>query len=148
VDDMQVLWIAIPCPPATHFCTAAPDSYDPSGATMTYQGSTLVSNNDLQLFAYGAPPENTCLFFYRATQISPVAFGNGYRCIGSPIFRLPPTETSIFGDATFSLDLHSLPSQGQIGAGQVWSFQLWYRDPAAGGANFNSSDGLSLTFCP
>jgi hypothetical protein len=148
VDDFEVLWIGIPCPPATSFCTSAPNSENASGATITYLGTTLVSNNDLDLFAYGAPVEKTCLFFYGANQISPVVFGNGYRCIGTPIYRLPPTVTSIFGDAEFGVNLNSLPANGQISAGQVWNFQLWYRDPSAGGAAFNASNGLSLTFCP
>jgi hypothetical protein len=80
--------------------------------------------------------------------IAPVPFGNGFRCIANPFFRLPAVETSVFGDALFLLDLNALPSGGQISAGEVWNFQLWYRDPAGGGANYNSSDALGLTFCP
>jgi hypothetical protein len=148
IDDVQVLWIAIPCAPGTHFCVAAANSVGASGATMSYQGSTLVASNDLELITFGAPPEKTCLFFYGQNQISAVPFGNGMRCIGNPFFRLPATQTSIFGDANFDLDLNALPAGGEISAGEVWGFQLWYRDPAAGGANYNSSDGLSLTFCP
>jgi hypothetical protein len=148
IDDVEVLWISIPCPPAVSFCSSAPNSYDALGAKMSYVGSTLVAANDLEHTASGAPPEKTCLFFYGQTEIAPVAFGNGFRCIGNPIFRLPATQTSIFGDAGYHLDLNALPAGGEIHAGQVWSFQLWYRDPAAGGASFNSSDASSLTFCP
>jgi hypothetical protein len=148
IDDVQVLWIGIPCPPAVHFCAAAPNSSSASGATLGSHGSTLVSNNDLQLLAFSVPPDKTCLFFYGPIQISPVPFGNGFRCIGNPLIRLPSTQSNFVGDAAYSLDLTALPANGRIGAGQVWNFQLWYRDPAAGGANFNASDGLSLTFCP
>ena len=36
----------------------------------------------------------------------------------------------------------------QITAGSTWNFQNWFRDPAAGGAFFNLSDGLEITFTP
>ena len=36
----------------------------------------------------------------------------------------------------------------QIDAGETWNFQFWYRDPSAGGAGFNFTDALSITFCP
>jgi hypothetical protein len=37
---------------------------------------------------------------------------------------------------------------GALTAGSTWYFQYWYRDPLAGGANFNLSDALGGTFCP
>ena len=36
----------------------------------------------------------------------------------------------------------------QITAGSTWNFSAWFRDPAAGGAFFNLSDGLEVTFGP
>jgi hypothetical protein len=30
--------------------------------------------------------------------------------------------------------------------GSTRHFEFWYRDPAAGGANFNASNALTLTF--
>ena len=35
-----------------------------------------------------------------------------------------------------------------IQAGDVRFFQFWYRNTAAGGAGFNLSDGIRVTFCP
>jgi len=35
-----------------------------------------------------------------------------------------------------------------IQAGEAWRFQFWYRNPAGGGAGFNLSDALLVTFCP
>ena len=32
--------------------------------------------------------------------------------------------------------------------GSTWNLQAWFRDPVAGGAAFDLSDGLGLTFCP
>ena len=63
------------------------------------------------------------------------------------VFRLPIQATDGFGEADRTLDLNNMPG-GPITAGQQWNFQFWYRNPAAGGAGFNLSDGLSVTFCP
>lgn len=35
-----------------------------------------------------------------------------------------------------------------IQSGDVRFFQYWYRNPTAGGAGFNLSDGIRVTFCP
>jgi hypothetical protein len=51
------------------------------------------------------------------------------------------------GNAVRSVDLASAPVLGVITPGSTAYFQCWYRDPAAGGAAFNLSDGLSVTFC-
>ena len=37
---------------------------------------------------------------------------------------------------------------GEILPGSTWNTQFWYRDPAFGGAGFNLSDGLGVTFAP
>jgi hypothetical protein len=51
------------------------------------------------------------------------------------------------GTAQRALDLTSGPlSNTQVGDTQ--HFQLWYRDPALGGANYNLTDALEVTFCP
>jgi hypothetical protein len=44
------------------------------------------------------------------------------------------------------LNAYSGTLHGGVAAGETWNFQLWYRDPNGGGANF--SDGLSSTFEP
>ena len=48
---------------------------------------------------------------------------------------------------THQVDLPNPPTaMGLITAGSTWNFQAWYRDPAAGGAFFNLSDGFEVTF--
>ena len=135
------------CTAPIEYCLAAPNSVNPNGATMGSSGTVSLQANNLQLQAFGLPPNVLNLFFFGTTQTL-VPFGNGYRCIAAPFYRLPPTNADFFGDATFNLDVNNLP-QGQVfSAGQTWNFQNWYRDPAAGGANYNASDGLSVVFCP
>ena len=57
-------------------------------------------------------------------------------------------SANIFGTLTTNVDMTQLPPGGQISYAQTWNFQGWYRDPAAGGANYNASDALSVPFCP
>jgi len=89
------------------------------------------------------------MYLYAQDQSGFAPFGNGFRCINPPFFRVSPITTSDFvGDVFYPLDLNSLPAGGHITSGQSWGFMLWYRDPPAGGALFNGSDGLSTTWCP
>ncbi len=75
-------------------------------------------------------------------------FGNGFRCITGSTIRLGVTNANLFGEAVEALDLYALPGGAQIQAGETRRFQFWYRNPAAGGAGFNSSDLLNVRFCP
>ncbi len=149
IDSPSVLWVSHatqPCPQPVSYCVAAPNSVNANGATMNWTGSSSVAANDFVLEAFGMPPFKSGLFFYGQTQAQ-VPFGNGFRCVGSPLTRLPLIQSNDLGDMYFPLDLTNLPAAGQIHAGEIWNFALWYRDPAAGGANFNASNGLSVTFC-
>jgi hypothetical protein len=79
---------APPCLPPSSFCIAAANSAGP-GAMMSYAGSQSVTNNDLMLIVTGCPPDKTGLIFYGQNTTAFAAFGNGFRCIASPFFRLP-----------------------------------------------------------
>jgi len=114
---------------------------------MTFSGHNTIASNDFVLYAIGCPANKTGLFFYGQNQTN-VPFGNGRRCIASPFFRLPVTTTDFAGDMSWNLDLHNLPAGGQITSGQTWNFQAYFRDPAGGGALFNSTDGLNVQWCP
>jgi hypothetical protein len=136
-----------PCDSPVNFCQTSPNSVG-DGSVMTYSGTSSVSANDLELVAYGNPPDALGRFFYGMNQTpTPLVFGNGWRCI-DPFTRLPTLNCNEFGDASFLLDLNALVPPNVINAGETWSFQFWYRNPAAGGANFNASDGLQVEFCP
>ena len=113
---------------------------------MSWAGQSFVSQNNFDLYAYGLPSNKLGVFFYGQTQAN-LPYGNGRRCVGNPFFRLPAQTSNDFGDLFYHLDLTTLPSGGQITAGQTWNFAAYYRDPAAGGANFNATDGLSVLWC-
>lgn len=132
-------------PPQT-YCSSSPNSVDPFGAIMGWAGTTLISNNNFTLTTASVPPNAACLYYFGPNQAF-ASFGNGYRCIGSPVSRFPVMNASPFGDAAYTLNFTSGPAS-TIPANSTRNFQLWYRNPAGGGAGFNLSDGLSVVFCP
>ena len=135
-----------PCggPIGDSYCTAAVNSTG-SGAEIEANGSVSLASDNLDLTA-GPVPNQPGLFFYGPGQTQ-VPFGNGFRCITGPFVRLPivfASSSELFHD----VDLGNLPSGGQINPGDTWNFQAWYRDPMGGGAAFNLSDGVEITFTP
>jgi hypothetical protein len=75
------------------------------------------------------------------------AFGNGFRCVGGSIVRLPIINADASGVAQYLLNYAALPAGTQPQPGDVRRFQFWYRNVAAGGAGFNLSNGLEARFC-
>ena len=127
-----------------NYCVNSPNSTG-APALIFYGGSLSVTANDFQLFCGPVPAFQYGLFIFGANQTE-VSFGNGTRCVGSPISRFPVQQASFFGDLSQPVDALAAPVNGAFTAGSLWNFQAWYRDPAAGGSNFNLSDGLSVTF--
>ena len=132
----------------TNYCTSTPNSTG-LPAFISATGSASVAANDLSLRAQPVPTQQNGVFFYGPVQ-SQVPFGNGFRCVGAGatgIARLPIENSGPGGVLEHDLD-NTLPPTAvtQITSGSTWNFQAWFRDPAAGGAFFNLSDGLSITF--
>ena len=126
-----------------NYCTSTANSTG-SPAVIWGTGSDSVASEDLVLHA-GPMPNQPGLFFYGPNQVQ-VAFGNGFRCVGGQLFRLD-IVVAANGELTFAPDYDNPPSQaGQILPGVTFHFQAWYRDPNGGGASFNLSDGLTITF--
>ncbi len=129
----------------TAYCTASPNSSG-GAASISASGSASVAANDLLLRAEPVPNQPG-IFFYGPGQMS-VPFGNGTLCVAGPIARLDVVNAT--GNVmTFLLDNTSPPSAAtQITPGSTWHFQACFRDPAAGGAFFDLSNGLSIFFVP
>lgn len=125
------------------FCVAGPNSTG-LPALISFKGSGCLSAGDFRLETSTCPPGQFGLYFYSMQETS-VPFGNGTRCIDNPFYRLPAQPT-IGGVITQDVDFGNLPGGGDILPGTTWSFQLWYRDPAAGGSNFDTSDALRMRF--
>ena len=101
----------------------------------------------LVLIVSGCPPNSMGLMFFGLNAIQ-VPFGNGFRCVSGTVIRMTPIQVNSFGDAVQPIDLAHLPQGQQFVPGDLRRFQFWYRNPAGGGAGFNLSDALSVTFCP
>ena len=124
---------------------AAKSSPSPGGARISASGTVSLLANDLVLHASSCPPNRSGLFFFGPAQAQ-VPFGNGWRCVAHPIRRFPVIFADGAGTASFAIDYATAPAD-RFEAGARWYLQFWYRDPAAGGATFNLSDGLAIRFC-
>jgi hypothetical protein len=132
------------------YCTALANSTG-SPAAISYAGSASIAANDLTLQARALPVNQPGIFYYGAGQTK-VPFGNGNRCVspgGVGLFRLPPLNSGPAGQVAYAIDNTNIPQPaGQLNAGDTRHFQFWFRDPNAGGAGFNLSDALTVSFCP
>jgi hypothetical protein len=137
-----------PCPAPVSYCIAAPNSQGPNGSHMSITGSTSLAANDMVLVADGVRPGAPGFFYFGATQ-QQIPLGNGYSCAGNPLWRL--ATPNLFADANgmlFRPVNFTVGSALNIQPGSVWNFQVKYRDIPGGGARYNFSDGLQVTFCP
>lgn len=128
-----------------NFCLATPNSTG-SPALASATGSASVAANDLVLRAQPVPASSNGIFYFgpNATQ---VPFGNGWRCVSGSTVRLGIVTAS--GGALVRAVNNSVPpAAGLLVAGSTWNFQAWFRDVAAGGSNFNLSNGLRIPFAP
>jgi hypothetical protein len=127
-------------PPGDRYCSWTLNSTG-DVARIGATGTSSLSANDIVLRADGVP-DQPFLFFHAANRIA-VPFGNGLRCAGGDVVRLP-AGLAVGNMATTVLDL---PSAGITAPGER-HFQCWFRDPAAGGAGFDTSDALTIDFVP
>jgi outer membrane protein assembly factor BamB len=130
--------------PGVNYCAASPNSTS-QPSLIAALGSPSVSDDYLTLSATNAPPGQPAIFFAGANAAS-LPFGDGVLCATGTIIRLNPIVAESGGLFTKSVDL---ATHGAVLSGMgTTHFQCWYRDPAAGGAGFNLSDGLALQLEP
>ncbi len=94
------------------------------------------------------PPAKSALLFAGTIRVNGGAglpFGDGLRCAGGSIRRLGVRSTGAAGAASWGGGLSSL---GGWSAGDLRTFQVWYRDDLVGtcGSGFNLTQGLEVTF--
>ncbi|MFT5152101.1 MAG: hypothetical protein ACI841_002092, partial [Planctomycetota bacterium] len=124
----------------TNYCTAAANSVNAGGSNISATGSVSVIADNLRLIADNAPNQ-PAIFYHGPNQIS-LTFGNGFRCVGGTVVRMPVVVGS---GGTFEYQIDMV---GNGLAAGVHNFQCWYRDPAGAGQFFNLSDGLEIILIP
>lgn len=125
---------------ASSYCSATPNSTG-APASITACGSNSIAANNLTLSA-GPVPNTFHLFLYGSTQVQ-VPLGNGFLCTEGGYTRLQHASMATGNTASRAVDVPLA-----IGPVGTYNFQCWYRDNAAGGAGFNLSDALSISFVP
>ncbi|HVS18440.1 MAG TPA: hypothetical protein VMT18_07565 [Planctomycetota bacterium] len=123
-----------------NYCTTGVNSTG-NAAYMGFKGSKSLSENAFTLTA-GPVPNAAHLFIYGPAKQS-LPFGNGTLCIGGSVQRILPGAVATGNVATVTPDLAAL----QLAPG-AWHFQCWFRDTAAGGAEFDLTDATQVTFVP
>ena len=124
----------------TRYCWTNPNSTG-LGASISATGSNSLADNDLTLIADSVPPNQFVVFAMGKVQDASL-FGNGFRCLMPPVVMIPPPEKTT-GTLQRKLDLVAFGIQPQ-----TYYFQAWYRDKPGGGAEYNSTDGIAVTFVP
>jgi len=119
-------------------CIATPNSTG-APASMSAFGSDRARPGDGLTLTVEPVPDQTGLFFFGPTERQ-ITFGHGYLCVGGGVTRVfPPVRATGHTVSAAVLGSAFVP-------GETTYFQYWFRDPAAGGAAFNTSDALRVTF--
>jgi hypothetical protein len=143
--DAFKAWV-LPCPDiGSNYCSPAANSTG-QPAFLWATGTHSVAANDLVLHAGPVPTTTNGILFLGSSQAY-VPLGNGFRCVGGTLLRMPPAHATN-GQLQFNVNNAVPPLVGHVIAGSTWNFQAWYRDVPAGGAQFNLSDGYQVVFTP
>ena len=141
---------------SANYCAVAANSTGQFGL-ISAQGSPVISDIDFSLVGSNIPPGELGYFLMSQSSDLVVPFGSGagVLCLGTPIVRMNQASdggailtADAGGQMSFSPDLGGLPQGTVLSPGDVWYFQLWYRDtdPVLQTPTSNSSDGIEVMF--
>lgn len=147
--DVMALIDVVP-QPDVRFCPTSANSTGFAGR-VDVEGTRSVAALDTTLVARQLPLSSFVLFVYGAREgQSPL--GNGVLCVdplAGGLVRIAPTALAdSAGVATIPFLPASAPASAPLEPGRSYVFQAWYRDVAGGGALFNLTDALRVSFCP
>ncbi|MEM9379319.1 MAG: hypothetical protein AAGB93_05155 [Planctomycetota bacterium] len=138
----------------SRYCDAATNSTG-SAAAMSGQGSNIVADNSLTLFAVELPRNSFAFFLTSQSQGFTTMPGGsqGNLCLSGAIGRyVGPGQIQNAcqaGQVSLALDLTQIPTPtGFVSAqaGEQWNFTCWFRDQVGGMATSNFADGLQVDF--
>lgn len=123
------------------------------GGALDPSGTTSIVEDDLILTASNLPPNVVGLLFCGPnTAFTP--FGDGLRCVGSPLYRLGAASANASGVLVrgpgLGLQACSTPGLGCFTVGQLLRFQSWYRNAAnyCTPSPFNLTNAVDVVFTP
>ena len=127
-----------------------------AGANLAAAGAASLGADTVGLTASGMSG-GTCIFLQGTTQVAPIAFGDGMRCVGGTLVRLS-VKAIVGGAAAFpvagdpTVSARSAAAGDVIAAGTLRYYQTHYRDAVvfacAPPATFNVTNGLSVMWMP
>lgn len=114
-----------------------------AGAVLSGHGAASVSSDSLVLRVEGALPGQPGLVFAALNPIT-VPFGDGLRCAGGGVRRMP----AAFADSLGRYDTGAVASTLGLVAGDLRRFQGWFRDSSGSpcGSGFNLTNGYEVVF--
>lgn len=141
---------ACPCDNAGASAHGCANGNFADGAQLLAIGSASVGADDALLSASASPPLQPGLFFQGNQRVNGgagLAFGDGLRCAGGTIVRLEVAHASASGDVRTSVPL---AQAGNTTAGDLRSYQWWYRDPLGSpcGSLFNLTNAIEISWAP
>lgn len=128
-------------PLGLNYCVAGPNSTGCAASISGIGGNSLASN--FLVLTTNCVPSNVFIYFFAPNQ-QPLPFDNGNLCVSGPLTRILPPGVAGGGVAQAFID----PASVGITTPGPRNFQCWFRDPAAGGAQFDTSDAIAITFVP
>jgi len=124
-------------------CATTPNSVG-DGATFLAFGSPKVIENDLRIRCTGLPA-GAAVSLIVGSELVDTPLGDGHLCAGGDLVRRRRTlRADADGLLEHSVDLASPHFEGLIVPGASTVLQLSYRDPDAGPAGFNLSNGVQI----
>jgi hypothetical protein len=126
------------------YCSSTSNSTGGAARILPW-GTTSASAANLRISA--APVPNRSGLFLHGPSAAQQPFGNGTLCIsgrlihGSAVVATGEHATYVYDASDARHDLSAF-------VGTTRHFQYWFRDPAAGGAGFDSSDAFSILIRP
>ncbi|MCY2958554.1 MAG: hypothetical protein NTY35_00150 [Planctomycetota bacterium] len=128
------------------------NSVNANGANLAVAGTASISADTFALIGTGMP-NSSALYFQGTTQASGgagTAFGDGKRCAAGSIIRLG-TKNNAGGGSQYPIaGDQSISIRGANAAGNVRTYQCWYRNAAAFCTvdTFNLTNGRQVTWAP